>query len=153
MNFMHFHLMMNHLPLIVTVVGLLTLLAALARRSDELLKAALAMFVLSALVAIPTYLTGEQAEVQVQKIAVIAREAVLRHDDAAAWALTANEVLGGLALIGLVVMNRRPAPRWLIVAIIAVAVLVGGAMAYTANLGGKIRHPEVGVTRALSVWA
>ncbi len=144
MNFIHFHLLMNHLPLIAGSIGWLVLIAALLRRSDELKQAALALFVLAALVAIPTYLTGEQAEIQVQKIPSIARDAVLRHDDAAAWALGASEVLGGLSLIALIsFMQRRRAPYWLFVIIMLVAVVVAGLMAYTANLGGRIRHPEI----------
>ncbi len=143
MNFIHFHLMINHLPLAASGIGLLVLGAALLRRSDELKKAALVIFVVAAVVAIPTYLTGEQAEVQVQKIPVIAQEIVLRHDDAAAWALGATEVLGGFSLTGLVLMHRRRAPRWVIISTVVLAVIVGGLMAYTANLGGQIRHPEI----------
>ncbi len=147
MNFIHFHLMLNHLPLIASGIGMLVLAAALVRRSDDLNKMALAIFLLAALVAIPTYLTGEQAEVAVQKIPVIARDLVLRHDDAAAWALAATEVLGGLSLISLFLMQRRRAPRWLITSIVVVAIAVAGLMAYTANLGGQIRHPEITAMR------
>lgn len=144
MNFIHVHLLMNHLPVIGTFVGLCLLLAAMLRKSDELSRTALVVFVLAGIIAVPTYLTGEQAEVLVQSIPAISRNVVLRHDDAAAFALGGAIVLGLLALLGLVLMRTRRAPRWLQPAALALAVVVGGLMAYTANLGGQIRHPEIG---------
>lgn len=143
MNFIHVHLLMNHLPVIGSLVGLLMLLAAKVRKSDELTNTALVVFVLAGIIAVPTYLTGEQAEVLVQSLPAIPRALVLRHDDAAAFALCGAVVLGMLALLGLFLRRSGRVPRWLQPTMLALALLVGGLMAYTANLGGRIRHPEI----------
>ena len=62
MNAIHVHLMLTHVPVLGTVFGLGLLLVALWRRSDEVKKVALGVFVLAALFAVPVYLTGEPAE-------------------------------------------------------------------------------------------
>ena len=62
MNATHLHLMLNHIPVLGTVFGLGLLVFALWRKSEELKKAALGIFLIVALLAVPVYLTGEPAE-------------------------------------------------------------------------------------------
>jgi hypothetical protein len=60
--------LLNHVPVIVTGLGLLLLLVAFARKSDELKKVTLALFVLIALVTVPVYLTGDSPAEMVENI-------------------------------------------------------------------------------------
>lgn len=62
MNLTHLHLLLNHLPVVGTICGAGLLAFTLSRRSNDLKRAALGLLVISALVAIPAYLTGEPAE-------------------------------------------------------------------------------------------
>ena len=61
MNLAHVHLLLNHLPPLGVLFGFLLLAAAVARKSGELVRASLVTFVLAALLAVPTYYTGEPA--------------------------------------------------------------------------------------------
>ncbi len=140
MNWVHLHLLINHMPVIGTGCGLLLLVAGRLRKSDELTKAALVVFVLVGLVAVPTYLTGESAEEAMKSIPAVSREMVLAHDDAAAFALGGAIALGVVALGALVRVRRV---RWLVWLLLTLAIAVGGLMVYTASLGGQIRHPEI----------
>jgi len=144
MNWSHVHLMLNHIPVLGVFFGLLLLLAAKLRKSEELDKASLVVFVLMGAAAGLVYFTGEQAEVAVTQIPEISKTLVLQHDDAAFYAVTSACILGGVALLGLFLFRgTRSAPRWFGVVVLLLALLTTGLVVWTANLGGYIRHPEI----------
>ena len=52
--------------------------------------------------------------------------------------------LGVGALAGLIVFRRgKTVPAWFGSLIVAAALIVSGLMAWTANLGGQVRHSEI----------
>ena len=68
MNAAHWHLVLNHIPLIgIGFVALLMVIAFL-RKSSELVSVSMVLAVIVALFAIPAYLTGEPAEEVVSRI-------------------------------------------------------------------------------------
>ena len=62
MNLAHLHIVLNHFPTIGTVVGLGLFIVALVTKSDDLKRASLGIFLILALLAIPTYLSGSAAQ-------------------------------------------------------------------------------------------
>lgn len=144
MNWSHVHLMLNHVPVFGVVFGLLLFLIAKWKKSEELEKTSLVLFILMGAAAGVVYFTGEQAEVAVTQIPEISKALVLAHDDAAFYAVTSACVLGGASLLGLIFFRgARPAPRWFGVVVLVLALLTSGLVMWTANLGGGIRHPEI----------
>jgi hypothetical protein len=122
----------------------LLLLVAFIRKSEELKKVTLGLFVLIALVTVPVYLTGEPAEEMVENISGVSEGMIERHEDSALFSLIAVEVAGIIALAGLLlfVRNKRLG-NLLAIATLALLLVTGGLMAWTANLGGQIRHTEI----------
>lgn len=51
-------------------------------------------------------------------------------------------VLGIVSLVGLW-LSRKEVPRWFSTTTLVLALVVTGIMAWTANLGGQINHPEI----------
>ena len=144
MSWGHVHLLLNHIPVIGTLVGLLLLLVAFARKSDELKKVTLGLFVLIALVTIPVYLTGDPAEDMVENIPGISKAMIGRHEDAALFSLIAVEVTGIIALAGVLFLGRKKGlGNLLAIVTLAFSVVTGGILAWTSNLGGQIRHTEI----------
>ena len=144
MSWGHLHLLLNHVPVIGTVLGLLLLLVAFTRRSEELKKVTLGLFVLIALVTVPVYLTGEPAEEMVENIPGISKAMIDRHEDAALFSLIAVEVTGIIALAGLLLFRRKKdLGNLLAILTLAFAVVTGGLLAWTSNLGGQVRHTEI----------
>jgi hypothetical protein len=144
MNGAHLHLMLNHLPVLGVGFGLLLLLAARFRKSTDLTRAALVVFVLAAGAAGTAYLTGEPAEEAVEEVAAVTEQSIEQHEEAATAALVLTGLLGAGALFGLVGYRRQALPpAWFTGTALIGALVAGGAMAYTANLGGQIRHPEI----------
>jgi uncharacterized membrane protein len=144
MNPAHVHLLVNHIPVLGVVLGLVVLAGAVLRSHALLTRCALAVFVVAALAAIPTYLSGEPAEEIVERAAGEIETWVEPHEEAASVALALVEALGVLALIGLrLSRNGRALPRALMGVTLVAAVLATGSLAWTANLGGQIRHTEI----------
>jgi uncharacterized membrane protein len=144
MNWAHVHLVLNHVPVLGTFFGLALLGYALIRRSDPLKRAALNAFVAIALLALPVYFTGEPAEEVVEHAAGVAKDRVESHEDAALLALTAVELLGVVAALGLYASRRaRPISAKATGAALIVALAAATLMARAANLGGQIHHTEI----------
>jgi uncharacterized membrane protein len=96
-----------------------------------------------AVVAVVVYFTGGAAEDAVEKLAGVSERAIERHEEAAEVTTVAIGVLGALSALGLLVLRTRRAPRWLAFAGLVGSIAVSGLMAWTANLGGQIRHTEI----------
>lgn len=144
MNFVHWHLLLNHLPVMGTAFGVLLLLLATVRRNDELKRLSLWVFVLAALAALPAYLTGEPAESVVEHLPNVAENLIERHESWALISLLATGLTGVAALAGWFAYRRAERlPNWLTAGALALALVTSGFMAWTANLGGQIRHPEI----------
>lgn len=144
MNPAHIHLLLNHIPVIGIGIGFVLLIIAAARRSPELAKVCFGLFVVMALVAIPTYLSGEPAEEIVRNLPGVSESIIEEHEEAALPALVAIELLGVVALVGLVLSRRSDTiPKWPVAVSLIVAVVAGALMVRTANLGGHVRHTEV----------
>ena len=144
MSTTHLHLILNHIPVLGTAFGLGLLVFALWRKSNELKKTALGVFVISALLAVPVYLTGEPAEDVVKLLPGVSKPIIEQHEEVAGVAFTGVMVLGVVALAGLLLFRRgKVVPAWFTSIMLAASLIVSGLMAWTANLGGQVRHTEI----------
>ncbi len=143
-NWAHVHLMINHFPVIGVFVGILLFVYALVRKSEEVKAVSLGVFVLIALITIPVFLTGEGAEDVVKHIPGVTETYIGRHEEIAELSLILMEVLGVLALAGLVLLKLRGfIPKIIVILVLVMSLTVATAVSITANLGGQIRHTEI----------
>jgi hypothetical protein len=144
MNLTHIHLLLNHVPVLGTVIGLGLLLYGTWRKSPELKRAAAGLLVVVALLAVPVYLTGEPAEHDVESLPGVSKHLIEEHEEAASVAFTGVLILGVLALTGLFLSRGgREVPAGFGTTLLAASLIVSGLMAWTANRGGQIRHTEI----------
>ncbi len=146
LNAAHWHLMLNHFPVIGTLTGFLILLSSFIFKNKTLLNTGLIIFVITALLTIPAHLTGEGAEEVLENVAGLnAEQAVELHEEAAEPALIAMQVLGALSLISLILawMGKRNTVKILNPLICFFGLVVFAMMARVANMGGEIRHSEI----------
>lgn len=134
------HLALNHFPVVGIILATVLLAAAHLRKSVELTRATLVMLVLLSVVTIPVYMSGEPAEEIVEHLAGTSEPAIHEHEEAAEKALLGAVLLGVFAFI--LLMRRNTSPR-VTAALLTVAVIVCGLMAWTAHRGGMIRHAEL----------
>jgi uncharacterized membrane protein len=144
MNAAQIHLALNHLPIGLVIVGVPLLLAAVLRKSKELRGAASMVLMLSALTAIPVYLSGEPAEEIVEHRAGVSERAIHEHEEAAELSLIFIEILGALVLAAwLFDRFKAPTPSRVWFGILALGLVNLGLFVRTAHLGGLIRHDEL----------
>ena len=149
MNLAHIHLLLNHWPIIGAFVGLFLFLAAFFSNSDDLKQTSLAFFTLIAILAIPTYFSGDVANEVLKQSTPLPKELINTHQGAAFLSLIFMEITGAVALIGLWRFSRMsgpaPAPvaRWNSAAVLLLSIVTVGLMTVTGNTGGAIRHPEI----------
>jgi hypothetical protein len=138
----------------LVVVGAPLLLAAILRKSKELKAAASIILMVSALTAIPVFLSGEPAEEIVEHRAGVSEGAIHEHEEAAELSLIFIEVLGALVLAAwLFERFRAPVPSAAWFGILGLTLVTLGLFVRTAHLGGLIRHDEIRSGVALSVAA
>ena len=151
MNPAHLHLLLNHIPVLGVGFGLAVLGWATFRPRPDFARLALVVFIVSALAAIPTYLSGEPAEGAIKGAAGVIEPWVEPHEDAALVSLILVECLGALGLITLWSARRAVSvPRPMLMASLVLALATAGSLAYTATLGGRIRHTEIRSGAAMS---
>jgi len=140
----HWHLVLNHIPLLGILFGALLLAFGLWRRQEDVQKASLGLLVVAGLAIIAVYLTGEPAEEVVERMAGVSHDAVEAHEHFAWYGLVAG-IATGVVVLGALLYGalRRRLVRWTAVATLVVALVSVGLIGYTANLGGKISHPEL----------
>ena len=144
MNQAHWHLLLNHFPVVGTILCLLLLIAGVLRKSEEWKRAGLSCLVLVALLAIPAYPTGEPAEGVIEHLPDVSESLIEPHEAAAKFAILAALATGAVALFGLLRFRGPGAlPTWLMTVMLLMTAWTVAVMAQTANLGGKIRHTEV----------
>jgi uncharacterized membrane protein len=143
MNYVHLHLLLNHFPIIGTIVGLGLFLVSFLGKNEDLRRSSYIVFAAVALMSIPAFLSGYGAQLMVKGPSV-SDALIQRHQGAALLSLWFMEATGALALIGLWQSQRTSyPPRWNVSAVLLFSLLTVALMARTGNTGGDIRHPEV----------
>lgn len=139
----HLHLLVNHAPLFGALFALALILASYVWAPDVLRRAALVVLIGTALAAVTADLSGDPAEDAVRGLPGVRRELIHDHEEFADKSYIAASILGVLALAALVRWRRVPVPRGATLVALVGSAVVSGMMAYTALLGGRIRHTEV----------
>jgi uncharacterized membrane protein len=160
------HILINHFPVILTIVGTACALLGLVVPKRGVWLYATATLFLAGLSVIPTFLTGDPAADQLRDTWYVTRQAIHAHDEAAEWTLWGLIIMGLIAAyawwrawrretvvvvaethtdrgdIATPAVVRSPAglPGWLR-ALVVVSALFGCSLVYrTAALGGDIVH-------------
>ena len=145
----HIHIMINHFPVILVMMGALAALLGLFRSRRGIWLYATATMTLAALTAIPTYFTGEPAEHALHHPWYVARGAIDKHQDAALIASVITGIAGLIALVAWRRLVRYPRelslPSGLRYAVVITAVVAAAAMGYASLLGGYIIHDAPGM--------
>jgi len=143
-NFAHLHLLLNHIPVLGTIIGACLFVVSFLGKNEDLRRSSFIVFAGVALMTVPTFISGFGALSNIKNEAGISGALIERHEGSALLSFWFMEITGALAVTALWQLHRnlRPA-RWNILAILLVSALSVGLMARTGNTGGDIRHPEI----------
>jgi len=144
MNLPHVHLLLNHFPIIGTIIALGLYLFALIGKSEDLKRSSLVIFAGIALLSIPTYMSGNGAEEALRKVPTVSKNAIAAHNNAALVSLVFMELTGMFAWLALWQSRRfLHTRRWTIETVLALSVITVYFMSVTGNTGGQINHSEI----------
>ena len=143
MNAAHLHITLVHVPVVIVPLGFILLAWAKKQHSLSVTKVALFIFILAALVVIPAFLLGEGAEELVEHLPGISKDLIGEHAEIAEIAFWTTLALGILSIIswGAIAIGATFA-KFVVTIILILSLVTSGLLAYTAQAGGKIRHPE-----------
>lgn len=145
MNWAHLHLALNHVPVMGALFVALLLLVGVLRNSRELVRVSLWAFVLLGAASIPIKFTGDRAAQLAMSLDGINDVAMERHEAAAGKATTGAFIVGVAAAACLLGWRgKQNVPPWAAMFVLFLATVTFALMAWAANLGGQIRHPEIG---------
>lgn len=137
------HLVLNHLPVFGVLFGFVILALALWRRNESWTRLALGVLVVVGITAALAMATGEGAEEAVEHLPGVSESIIHTHEEAAELTALITYALGAGSLIALFAYRRRTLPRVLSVVALVFTIASAGFVAYTAHLGGQIRHTEI----------
>ncbi|MBK8429285.1 MAG: hypothetical protein IPL27_26520 [Lewinellaceae bacterium] len=144
MNQAHLHLLFNHLPILGTLFGILILAGGYFLKNNTVKRTALGIFVISALCAIPAYLTGEGAEEIVEGLPGVSENLMEAHEDLANSFLW---MVGALGLFSLATFYADFKSKKIAATLYALTLVAAiGTMVFAQRVGssgGEIRHTEI----------
>ena len=142
MNWPYLHTLINHFPIILSVVGFAVLVFAFFNKSRGVWLYAVATLTLAGLSAYPAFFTGDEASDALRGTWYIVRSAVNAHDESAGYALTTLLITGVVSAYAWWHMLRRDReglpPKWLRTTLVVAAAITLAVVTRTAYLGGKI---------------
>ncbi|MBS1570829.1 hypothetical protein ACFSPU_13210 [Haoranjiania flava] len=144
MNGAHWHLVVNHLPIIFPIVGVIVMITGLISKSEAVKRTAFMIFILGALASIAAMTTGEGAEEIVEKINGVTENYIESHEETAETFALLSYILGSISLLGLWASFKQKTFSNIIAIVtlvFAFVVLFFGKQ--TGTTGGEIRHTEI----------
>lgn len=151
MDLAHLHLLLNHFPTIGVIIGGGLYIVALIAKSNDLKLASLVILLGMALIAIPTYVSGNGAQDAIKALPGVSKTLIETHEGTAFVGLGFMEVMGAFAWLALWQYRRlRRIPGWNLTVILFLVLVSLAIMIQASNLGGEIRHEEI---RAVPVVA
>ena len=144
MNEAHFHLVVNHLPIVGILIGFLVLLTGFLLKKPEVKVTALGIFVFSALASFAAFYSGEGAEEIVENIPGISETLINQHEESAELFFTIVLILGGVSLITFVLeIKKMKLSKFGFILVILLALGAGVLAKNVGTTGGEIRHTEI----------
>ncbi|MBS1504760.1 MAG: hypothetical protein JST32_22050 [Bacteroidetes bacterium] len=144
MNAAHYHLLVNHLPIIFPIAGLLVLIGGFIFRSEIVKRTSFVIFIIAALSAIAASSTGDGAEEAIEHLPGISERLIHAHEHAAETFSIILYLLGGFSVIALWANWKQKSYSGLLSwFVIGFSVVVLFFSKQTGTSGGIIRHTEI----------
>ncbi len=132
------HLLLNHYPMFGIIIGILLLLLGLWRKSDKVKRISLWIFLVSAVLTFPVYVSGEINGSRMTD--GIFGDLIKQHKNSALIAFGLIEVMGIAALIGLILLYRRPQQaKWMVLMVLVLSLASSVIITRTTLMGRNIK--------------
>ena len=144
MNDAHIHLVVNHFPIIGTILGLGILISGMILKNNSVKNTAYSLFIIAAIFAFISMSTGEGAEELVEDMPSIGKQIIHEHEEMAEKLALVLYLLGIVSMVGLYTNFKNNSKANLVSYLAVVIAAVGVFLAQqTGTTGGEIRHTEI----------
>jgi hypothetical protein len=146
MSYAHLHLVMTHFPPVLSIAGAVAAASAVLfrRRRRDLVHLALLLMIITGAMMPAIYVAGLRTAATIGKVEGIQQEAIAPHQQAATITLWTC-IVTALMACGLLIAEQLQAAAGsrLRLLVLLLAIGTASAIAWTADLGGAIHHPEI----------
>jgi uncharacterized membrane protein len=146
MNQAHYHMLVNHFPIIGLFFGIAILAYGIFKRNALLINTAYTIFIFCMIMGKITMMTGEKAEHFVEEMPGFSHDLIHEHEEAAEGFMKIMYALGFASALGLYVDYKKHKKAllvsFLVITIAGVAIILSGPV---GTSGGEIRHDEIRV--------
>lgn len=154
MNDAHLHLVVNHFPIIGTILGLGILITGIILKNNTVKSTAYFLFIVAAIFAAFSMGTGEGAEELVEDMPSVGKQIIHEHEEMAEKLAIILYILGTISLAGLFLNYKKRAKAQLVSFVALIVAIVGVFFAQqTGTTGGEIRHTEIRANAVPTVGA
>ena len=144
MNGAHWHLVVNHLPIIFPIVGVIVMITGLISKSEAVKRTAYTIFIIGSVTAFAAMSTGEGAEEVAKNISGVTENYIETHEETAETFALLSYILGGISIFGLwASFKQKTFSRIISIATLAFAFVILYFGKQTGTTGGEIRHTEI----------
>ncbi len=142
MDLAHLHLLINHFPVVGTLIGTVIMLYALVKKVKNIQRTVLVLWIVLAAMSPIVMNTGEEAEHKVEEMAGMNHDVIHEHEEAAEYAFWLMIGLGVISLAALSLYKMGSDITMATKISFVISLFVATAMMRTGYLGGLIRHSE-----------
>jgi len=154
MNEAHLHMVVNHFPIIGTILGLGILITGIILKNNTVKSTSYVLFIVAAIFAALSMGTGEGAEELVEDMPSVGKQIIHEHEEMAKKLAIVLYVLGVISLTGLFLNYKKHAKANLVSFLAVIIGIVAVFFAQqTGTTGGEVRHTEIRVNAAPTVGA
>ena len=137
------HLMINHLPLLLPIIGAIILIIALVINSRVSRRIGYFIIVLSGMFTVPVFFSGEGAEHFVEELGR-SHDLIHEHEESAEIYAYLSYLISLFSIFALYMSCKKKALERILLPMVLVGALALSYLSFeTGRSGGKISHPEV----------
>lgn len=144
MNDAHLHMVVNHFPIIGTILGLGILIASIILKNKTVQNVGYCLFIIAAIFGAVSMSTGEGAEEIAENLPEVTHQIIHEHEEMAEKLIIFLYVLGVTSIVGLYFNLKKHSKASIVSYLVAIISLISVYLAKeTGTTGGEIRHTEI----------
>jgi uncharacterized membrane protein len=143
MNWVYFHLIINHFPIIGLIIGTLILIAGLIFNNQGIKISGLGTTVFASLMAIVAYMSGDPAGEVMKALPDVTKSLISRHENIATISVYLLLPTGLMAATTMYsILRKEKSVRFLLIITLVLSLISCAVIGYVGRTGGQIRHTE-----------
>lgn len=143
MDWVYFHMVINHFPIVGVIIGTILLAAGMIFKNRGVEISGLGTVLFAALTAIVAYMSGDPAADVVRGFPDVVKSLVSRHENIATIGMYLMVPAGLMAASSLFsIWKKDKSISLLIILTLVFSLISSGTMLYIGKTGAQIRHSE-----------